>query len=328
MTNRRRRVWLVVVCAWALAALCAPRRALAEEGGSGHYFPGSMASFMDGVSPKPVLFLRYNLINYNGSVDPSVALPIGGTTALGANAGVWGHGFTVFWRPPVEIGGRWSYAMSATIPILSVNVSASIATPLSNGTTVTRSKTDSVTGLGDIVVMPLMLNQNVSPNFNINYRVAFYAPTGSYEAGQLANAGKNFWTVEPTMALMYLGTKNGREGSLFTGFDFNTENNTTAYKSGTQFHLDGTLAQHLPLAGGLLGVGVTGIYYQQITGDSGTGAKFGDFKATDDALGPVGSYATKFGGRDFLIELKWLHEFYTKNRLQGDVVFLKAMLKL
>jgi hypothetical protein len=30
---------------------------------------------------------------------------------------------------------------------------------------------------------------------------------------------------------------------------------------------------------------------------------------------------------DFMADLKWLNEFYTKNRLQGNTVFLKVVVK-
>ena len=96
--------------------------------------------------------------------------------------------------------------MSATLPYVWMDVSADVS---AKGITAQRSS--QVNGLGDVVLMPLMLNQNLSPDFNINYRVAFYAPTGSYEVGRLANPGKNFWTVEPTVGFMYFGQTNGIE---------------------------------------------------------------------------------------------------------------------
>ena len=104
--------------------------------------------------------------------------------------------------------------------------------------------------------------------FQLGVRIsglAGYAPTGDYEVGRLANTGKNFWTIEPTLGLMYFGQKNGIEASVFFGADFNTENPDTDYKSGTQLHVDGTLAQHFPLFGGLAGVGVNGFWYEQVT---------------------------------------------------------------
>ena len=64
----------------------------------------------------------------------------------------------------------------------------------------------------------------------------------------------------------------------------------TNYKSGTQMHLEATAAQHLPLWGGGASAGVTGFGYKQVTGDSGSGAAFGDFKARSFGLGSVVSY--------------------------------------
>jgi hypothetical protein len=143
----------------------------------------------------------------------------------------------------------------------------------------------------------------------------------------LANTGKNFWTFEPTLGFLYFGQKNGFEASVYAGMDFNTENEATSYQSGSQFHLDGTLAQHFKLLGGLGGIGVTGFWYDQLTGDSGAGATFGEFKAQTAGLGPVLSYVCKVGGKDLITEIKWLHEVETRYRLEGDFVWLKVILK-
>ncbi|MBP1689094.1 MAG: protein involved in meta-pathway of phenol degradation, partial [Deltaproteobacteria bacterium] len=105
------------------------------------------------------------------------------------------------------------------------------------------------------------------------------------------------------------------------------ENKDTDYKSGKQFHVDGTLAQHFPLFGGLAGAGVSGYYYQQVTGDSGSGATLGDFEGRTVGVGPVVSYTKKVGGHDTVFELKWLHEVETKNRLEGDIAWFKAVYK-
>jgi hypothetical protein len=212
--------------------------------------------------------------------------------------------------------------MSATIPYLFMDVNVDATSTLGS-----LARSGSTNGLGDIVLMPLMLNYNIDPDFNVNFRVGAYAPTGSYEVGRLANTGKNFWTIEPVLGLMYFGQKNGIEVSAFVGADFNTENRDTNYKSGTQLHVDGTLAQHFPWLGGLAGGGVSAYYYKQVTGDSGSGATLGDFKGKTVGVGPVVSYAKKIGGHDTVFELKWLHEFETKNRLEGDIVWLKAVYK-
>jgi hypothetical protein len=96
--------------------------AVAEEGGSGHYLPGSIASFIDGVPQTETFLARLNVAHYNGSISAQKPLPIAGLTALGVDASSWGYGLTVLWRPPLDLGERWSYAMSATVPYLTMDV--------------------------------------------------------------------------------------------------------------------------------------------------------------------------------------------------------------
>ena len=55
------------------------------------------------------------------------------------------------------------------------------------------------------------------------------------------------------LALSWLSSKFGTEFTVFTAVDFNSENTATDYQSGDVFHVDATLAQHLPLFGGLWG---------------------------------------------------------------------------
>jgi len=48
---------------------------IAEEGGSGHYMPGSMSSFIDGVPAEPTFITRLNYLNYKAS--SSITFPKG-----------------------------------------------------------------------------------------------------------------------------------------------------------------------------------------------------------------------------------------------------------
>ncbi|OCH18955.1 MULTISPECIES: transporter [unclassified Aliivibrio] len=292
-----------------------------EEGGSGHYMPGSMSSFVDGIPDSPSFIARLNVLTYEGKYDKN--LPIAGLNTADIDVKSQALGLTMVYRPNFEIGDNWSYAFGGTIPFVDIEVTASVETSGQYGVKVT--ETDS--GLGDIMLMPVMLNQIINPDLNVNYRVSVYAPTGDYQVGRLANTGKNFWTIEPTIAAIYVGKENGIEASIFAGMDFNTENKDTNYKSGIQAHIETTIAQHFPLFGGLAGVGATGFYYTQLTGDSGSGATYGDFKAKSVGAGPTISFVHSVGKTDILTELKWLHEFETKRRVQGDTIFLKAMAK-
>lgn len=292
----------------------------AEEGGSGHYLPGSIASFVDGTPPAPAFVARLNAVSYDGSFDR--ALPIAGLAPVNVDAQSFASGLTLLWRPKLQLAPGLSYALSTTIPYVWLQVEADVT---SGASTLRRSSR--VDSLGDMVLMPVMLNYAVSRDLHLDLRGGIYAPTGDYQVGRLANTGKNFWTFEPTLGFLYFGQKNGIEASIFVGADFNTENEDTFYRSGTQFHVDGTLAQHFKLASGLAGVGVTGFWYDQITGDSGSGATFGDFKGRTTGVGPALSYTRKIGGADLIAEIKWLHEMETRNRLEGDYLWLKLIFK-
>jgi hypothetical protein len=78
------------------------------------------------------------------------------------------------------------------------------------------------------------------------------------------------------------------------------------------------------LCGGFIGVGFNAFYYQQITGDSGSGARLGSFEGRTVGIGPVVSYATKVLNRDLVTEVKWLPELETEHRLKGDIVWFKV----
>ena len=54
----------------------------AEEGGSGHYMPGSMASFIDSVPPAPAFLMRLNVMSYEGSAAAKLTMPIAGALCV------------------------------------------------------------------------------------------------------------------------------------------------------------------------------------------------------------------------------------------------------
>lgn len=322
MMSIRRNQQLLLAAALGAILLLPMSTLHAEEGGSGHYLPGSMSSFMDAPPPQGAFIARYNMVYYNGELSVNEPLPIAGLQTVGAEATSWAHGVTLGWGPPLDLGERLTYSITATIPLVWMEVAANVT---AGG--LTGQRTSRVNGLGDLVLMPVMLNYRISSNWSANFRLAGYAPTGDYEVGRLANTGKNFWTIEPTLGLMYFGKQNGIEASVYFGADYNFENPDTDYQSGTQVHVDGTLAQHFPLFDGLAGVGINAYWYEQVSGDSGSGASFGDFKGRTVGLGPVLSQVFQISSVDLLAEVKWLHEFETKNRLEGDIVWFKLIAK-
>jgi hypothetical protein len=309
-----------MTCALALAT-----SSRAEEGGSAHYMPGAVASFIDAFPGKPggVAVLNY-FTYYEADAPASRALPLGGLLTAGVDATAYADTLAAVHQTPWEIAGG-GLAFGLAVPYVWLEVEGQAQRIGPGGTPgPVFSATDSATGIGDLTIYPFLLGwTNLLPDLKLDARMAIYAPTGDYEAGQLANVGKNYWTFEPGIMASWLSSKIGTELSLYAGIDFNTTNEDTDYQSGASLHLDMTVAQHLPLLGGFVGVGANGFYYEQLTGDSGSGARLGEFEGRTLGVGPVVSYVRQIGRTQLLAEAKWLPELDTDKRLEGDYVWFK-----
>lgn len=291
--------------------------AQAEEGGSGAYTPGSNASIIDGMLDAPGFIIRANTFYYNAE-NHITCIPPSCTDVADVYGIAKAESLTLGWRPDIDLG-KWAFMSSITVPFVTLDTKVDVPR---SGPGATRL-TDDAAGLGDIQLYPAILRYPLSDNLSVGARLAVFAPTGKYDASQLANFGKNYWSIMPNMSLTYFGKQNLKELSIYAGINFNTENQDTDYRSGDVGHVDFTMRQHYPLHRGLAGFGVTGYWYKQLTPDSGAGAVYGDYKASSFALGPSVSYFGQLGDQQVAIELKWLHDIHAKNRFQGDTVLLK-----
>ena len=302
----------ILVSAFLIACV---GRGRAEEGGSGHYAPGEMASFFDALPGKPGLAVANYFMYYDASA--SGILPFAGNLTLDSHAQVYCDSLMIMYDTNLKLLGG-DYVPAVGIPYVWLEVDGKITGPL--GPVGAR---DTANGLGDILLYPFMLGWTKN-DFKYDLRLGIYAPTGDYEKGRLANVGKNFWTFEPAVSVSWLSSKIGTEVSAYAALDFNTPNDATDYQSGDVFHLDVTVAQHLPLGKlGAIGLGANAFYYQQFTGDTGSGAVLGDFEGRTVGVGPVLSFITKLGKTDLAVEVKWLPELDVQNRIKGDYIWFK-----
>jgi hypothetical protein len=211
--------------------------------------------------------------------------------------------------------------MAAFLPYGSLDISANAQLA---GHTIRRH--NSVSGLGDLTVVPVMLAWKTG-DWQIDALMPVYTPTGDYQQGRLGNTGLNYWTFDPIMGVAYMNKKSGFNAMLHVGYGMNTENTATHYKSGSVLHFDAGLQQILPVGSGYMTIGAEGFYFDQVTTDSGSGAVLGDFKGMTSGLGPVLGYIQPLGTQSVALELKWLAELDTKNRLEGDYIWLRAAYK-
>src|SRR3972149_365052 len=212
------------------------------------------------------------------------------------------------------LGGFWG--MHLFVPIWYKEVSAT--TPLG-------VKSDTETGLGDLIVDPFILSWH-SKNWHFATGVDIYIPTGRYDIDDMMKISRNYWTFEPIAAFTYQSDFGLEVSSKFM-YDFNTNNPDTDYRSGQEFHFDYTVGYKI--SNWELGVG--GYYYKQMTDDKINGETvtfqeslgapdFPDgFKGQTIATGPQ----LKYDYKNMSFILKYYKEFEVKNRPEGDNFWFK-----
>jgi hypothetical protein len=98
------------------------------------------------------------------------------------------------------------------------------------------------------------------------------------------------------------------------GATYNFINPATQYKNGIDGHLDWGASQFLSAR---LQVGAVGYVYDQLTGDSGSGAKLGPFESRVIGIGPQVGYLFPVAGMQGYVNLKGYGEFDARNRPSG-----------
>lgn len=291
----------------------------AEEGGSGQYLPGAFSSAVD-LSPNlPGFALATDFLFYSGDFSASRDLPVAGRLVAGLDAHVYLYDVAMAYTfDPKVLGAH--YTLGICLPYIWMNAQAN-----ASAGNLSRKITDSTNGISDLVLVPIGLNWTFG-EVQLNFQSIVYAPTGSYDVGRLANAGKNHWLFDQTLGASYMSQKTGTELSAFFGYAISTENNATQYRNGDIIHLEGVLQQYLPLGSKttLLAIGVNGFFYQQVTGDSGSGATLGPFKGRTAGVGPILSFVNIRGKSALSVQLKWLPELDTERRLRGDWFWISA----
>ena len=290
---------------------------VAEEGGSGHYTPGRSATLIDTPPNHPGFTAQLLGTVFRGDASVSQTVPVAGlvTSGLTAHADV------------ASIGGLYTFeqrilgaflTVGAYAPFYDTTVKAEVVTQFGR-----TEQSDRVSGLGDMILVPAILAW-IRGDMQYSAGLPIYAPTGIYDKDRIANTGYNYWTVDPTVSVQYFGSTNGFNASLFAGVTLNTQNEATDYQSGSMFHAEASVQQLFPVGAGFVGVGANAFWLEQITPDSGPGAILGDYKGRSLGIGPVVNYILPREDVTTLLELRWLPEIDSRNRISGNFFLLKG----
>lgn len=269
----------------------------ATEGGgsaSSNGAEGTMAGFLP---PKGLYFINYATYSYSDRFNDSK----GNDILPDFKAKVAANVFRFVYMSDVELMGG--------------HVGGHIILPLVHLDLETPGGKQSKTGMGDIQMG--LLNAWHFKNFHMAFGPDIFLPVGSYDKDDIANIGRNYFTLEPVFAMTYLNESDFEVSAKFM-YDINSENTDTNYKSGQEFHVDAFVGMHK----GPWAFGANGYYYKQVTDDKLDGDKYLDGnKGQAIAIGPEVNYSYKNMG----FHLKYQKEFEVENKAETEKVWFKFM---
>jgi hypothetical protein len=293
----------------------------ADEGGTSFWLPGQYSSFA-AVQSDPGWSMPLIYFHASREADRNKEFPDDGriTVGLKVEEDLLLAVPTYTFENPV-LGGQAALSVAGIYGRGEASVSATLTEP--GGDVLSGSESDTLTSVGDLYPS-YALRWNNGVHNSVVYGM-LGVPVGSYEVNRLVNIGTNHWSVDIGGGYTYLNMDTGREFSAVAGLTYNFENPDTEYQNGMDFHLDMGVSQFIS---DQWHIGLVGYVYQQVTGDSGTGAKLGDFESSVLGIGPQVGYFFPMGEQQAYLNLKGYWDFDAERRPEGWNSWLTLSLPL
>jgi hypothetical protein len=210
------------------------------------------------------------------------------------------------------LGGQFAVSMAGIFGRNKASVDATLTGGGPLGFTMSGSRSDSVTAIGDLYPQAtLRWNQGVN---NFMTYVTGDVPVGSYDPNRLANLGIGHGAIDAGGGYTYFNPQTGHEFSAVTGLTYNFKNTDTNYQNGVDWHLDWGASQFLSKQ---LHIGLVGYVYNQLSSDSGAGDRVGSFKSRVAGIGPQLGYIFPVGEHQGYLNFKAYKEFDAAHRADG-----------
>jgi hypothetical protein len=297
-----------VQLAIAVAFIGAAGSAAATEG-SGSNFLNGIEQFAIAYTPPPGVYYLVQAVSYDAD---SYRNDAGDKVPLPFKKKIQGVMPRLAWVTDTKVlGGH--IVLQAALPYLSVSGTASAVTPIG---VVTR--TGSKSGIGDLY-LDTALSFSTSEEFHYGFGVTFTAPTGKYDRNDIANPGRNYWSVHPKFAVSYVEPE-GWNADFSAGCNINRRNHDTGYLSGRELHADYAFGYGF-LKDWVFGVG--GFVYTQTTDDDLNGTTIANKRSRVNGIGPAIKYDNGYG---LIVTAGYQKEFGIRNRFAADTLSLKVVL--
>lgn len=316
-------VRILIASAGLAGALLLDTPVKASEGGASFYLLGSGGPGAAELPPVEGVFFDNTVYYYNGEAGADRPLVVGGNVVLGLKAEILADFATVLWVPSTNaLGGTLALGAAVAVGHPDVNVSAVLTGPRGGQITVTRE--DRATLFGD-PVLTAALSWDAGENVAVQFGTTVNVPIGTYREDELANISFHRWILDTSVAATWRDEEAGWDVSGKAGLTFNGTNEYTDYKTGTEFHLEASVERMFSKQ---FSAGLQGYYFQQVTGDSGSGATLGENKGRVLGLGATAAYNFEIGKTPVSARLRVFEEFNVERRLEGTAVLFSLSFPL
>jgi hypothetical protein len=298
-----------------LALFANPTTAAADAGGASFWLPGIFGS-LAAVPGVPGWAYTTLYIHESEMAGTSQNFVLGGRAAgsvvagLNAHADVGVEGLTYVSALPV-LGGQASFSVLGAGGNVGVGIDATLTGP--RGNSISGSATDNRNTFTDVFYQgALKWNQGVN---NEMVYITGNIPSGTYDSTRLANLSFGYVAVDAGGGYTYFDPKTGHEFSVVAGATYSGINPDLQYQNGIDFHLDWGASQFVSKN---VQIGLVGYFFQQLTPDSGAGAKLGAFEGRTVGIGPqIGFIFPVSDSYQGYINLKGYKDFAVENRPDG-----------
>ena len=298
-----------------LLATLFPIAVTADEAGVSFWLPGQYGSF-SAVPSDPGWSFETAYYHASAAASGGISFERGGGIQAGIKSPSDFFMFTPTYAFETRIfGAQAAFGTTILYGKNATSVSATLSGP--GGNTLSGSRSDDVLGFGDLYpTISLKWNKDVH-NFMVYATTGI--PVGAYQPTRLSALGLGHWAIDVGVGYTYLNETAGIEASVVFGLTYNFINPYTQYQSGTDAHLDWAISPYL---NDKFHIGAVGYFYNQITGDSGAGARLGSFESRVAGIGPQIGFFIPFFDREAYLNLRAYSEFDAKNRLEGWNAFV------
>ncbi len=301
----------------------AAQPAQASEGGASFYLLGSGGPANAVLPPIEGIFFDNTFYYYSGKAGGGREFVVGGRVVAGLEAKIAADFATLLWVPSTDVlGGTLALGGAFAAGRPKVKVDAVLTGP--GGGQIEISARDERFIIGD-PVLTAALGWNVGGNVHVAATTTVNVPIGHYREGQLANLAFHRWVVDESLGISWHDSKAGWDISAKAGVTFNGTNHFTDYDTGTEFHIEVSVER---IFSPKFSAGLQIYHFDQLTGDSGDGARLGDFKGKITGVGATAAHNFLLGRTPVTARLRLFKEFGATNRLEGEAAMLSLTFPL